>query len=62
VKCHRSDTTGQGWRTFLRARVQIVNFKEIHSRANGNFEEQNMVLWPPIKIINYLIIINAHYK
>jgi len=35
----------QGWRTFLRARLQLsVNFEKILSRARGNFEGQNKVL------------------
>jgi len=37
-----------------------INFEEIISRINGNFEEQNMVLEP--SIINYCIIIIAYYS
>jgi len=34
-----------------------LNFKEILSRAHGNFEEQNTVLVPSIIITDYFIII-----
>jgi len=34
-----------------------INFKEILSRAHGNFEEQNKVFEPSIIIINNFIII-----
>jgi hypothetical protein len=44
----------QGWRT---------NFKEIYSRALGNFEEQNKVLEPSMIIINCCTItISAFYN
>jgi hypothetical protein len=42
------------WRTFLRARVQVV---EILSRAHRNFEKQNEALETSIIIINYCIIL-----
>jgi len=35
-----------------------MNFEEIISRAQGDFEEQNKVLEPSIIIINYCDIIN----
>ena len=42
-----------------------LNFKEILSRAHGNFEEQNKVFdsYIIIIIINYcIIIVNAYYN
>jgi len=41
-----------------------VNFEEIHSRAHGNFKDQNEVLdYSIIIIINYgIIVINAYYN
>jgi len=38
------------------------NFEEILSRARGNFEAQNKVLELSIIIVNYCIIMNAHYN
>ena len=48
-----------------------INFEESVSRANGNFEEQNMILEPSIILISciiiimimiIIIIINAYYN
>jgi len=40
-----------------------IGFEDIISRAHGNFEEQNKILEPYIKTINYCIIsINAYYS
>ena len=48
---------GQGWRTFLRARAQIVYKFGINSFAyHENFEDQNKVLQPSIIIIIIIII------
>jgi len=38
-----------------------INFEQILSYAQENFEEENEVLRPSI-IINYFIIINVHYN
>jgi len=40
----------------------FINFEEILSRAHGNSEVHNKVWEPSIIIINYCIIINAHYN
>jgi hypothetical protein len=42
----------------------FINFGQNHSRAHGNFKEQNKVLDSSKIIINYCIIINinAYYN
>jgi len=58
---------GQGWQNFVRAYAQI--FYKILWRANGNFKEQNRVLFKEqnkvleysIIIINYSIIIINYF-
>jgi len=41
----------------VRVRKLFINFKEILSRAHGNFEKQNKVLEPSTVIIIIIIII-----
>jgi hypothetical protein len=49
---------GQGWRTFLRVRAQIVyKFLRISFACHENFEDQNKVLQPSIIIIVIVIFI-----
>jgi hypothetical protein len=55
--------TGSEMAKLLRtcALIFYINFVEILSRGNGNFEEQNKILDLSIIIINYCIIINVYY-
>jgi len=40
----------------------FIDREEILSRAHGNFEDREKVLALSIIIINYCVIINAHYN
>jgi hypothetical protein len=40
----------------------FINLEEILSRTHGNTEVQNKVLEPSIIIINYYIIVRAHFN
>jgi len=52
----------QGWPSFLRGRVQIVQkFQRNFSYTHGNFVDQNKVMEPSKISINFFImIINAY--